>query len=115
MTEQQAEPKDAGEAGIVTAQDEQDIAVSDNGEASRYEVHVDGERAGFAQYKRRRDQINFTHAEIDPAFEGRGIGSRLAKYALDDARSRNLRVVPNCPFIAAYIRSHPEYATLVDG
>jgi predicted GNAT family acetyltransferase len=90
-----------------------DVTISDNGDASRYEVHVDGDLAGFAQYQRRKDQIIFTHTEIDPALEGRGIGGRLAKYALDDARSRSLRVVPDCPFIAAYIKSHPEYAEVV--
>jgi predicted GNAT family acetyltransferase len=113
MTEQQAEPNDAGEAGIMAAQDEQDVTVSDSGDASRYEIRVNGQLSGFAQYQRRRDKITFTHMEIDPAFEGRGIGSRLAEYVLDDARSRHLRVVPNCPFIAAYIRSHPEYADLM--
>jgi predicted GNAT family acetyltransferase len=87
--------------------------ISDNGAASRYEVRVDGEFAGFAQYRQREDEIVFTHLEIDPAFENRGIGGRLAKYALDEARSRSLRVVPKCPFMAAYIRSHPEYADVV--
>jgi predicted GNAT family acetyltransferase len=55
----------------------------------------------------------FTHTEVDPAFEGHGIGSALAAGALDDARRRGLVVVPSCPFIRAYITRHPEYADLL--
>ena len=56
----------------------------------------------------------FTHTEIDDAFEGQGLGSTLAKAALADAREHGLRVVPLCPFIAGYIKKHPEYTDLVD-
>ena len=113
MTHEQTESKDAGKGGSVVAQGEEDVTISDNGDASRYEVHVGGELAGFSEYERRGDSVVFTHTEIDPAFEGRGIGSRLAKYALDDAHTRHLHVVPTCPFIADYIRRHPEYANRV--
>lgn len=57
--------------------------------------------------------IIFTHTTIDPPLEGRGLGSALAAYVLDDARARGLSVVPECAFIAAYIDRHPEYADLV--
>jgi uncharacterized protein len=100
-------------SGDESAMDDHDVTISDNGDASLYEIHVDGELAGVAQYRRREDEIIFTHAEIAPAFEGRGLGGRLAKFALDDVRSRGLPVVPDCPFIAAYIKSHPEYADIV--
>jgi predicted GNAT family acetyltransferase len=53
------------------------------------------------------------HTGVEPRFEGRGIGGKLAKYALDTARERDLKVAPWCPFIAAYIRKNPEYADLV--
>lgn len=54
------------------------------------------------------------HTEVDPAFEGQGVGSQLAKAALDDVRARGLELVPRCPFIAAYIRRHSEdYLDLV--
>ncbi len=55
----------------------------------------------------------FTHTVIDPAFEGQGMGSRLVKAALDDVRQRGERVVPQCAFVADYIRRHPAYADLV--
>jgi uncharacterized protein len=92
---------------------EQVIALSNNSGESRYEIHVDGILVGHCRYERREDRIIFPHTEVDPAFEGRGIGGQLVAFVLDDARSRNLRVVPECSFIEAYIRSHPEYADLV--
>jgi uncharacterized protein len=88
--------------------------VTDNSERQRYELRVDGELAGFAQYARRGGKIMFVHTEVDDRFEGQGLGSTLAKGALDDVRRRGIPVVPVCPFIAAYIERHPEYNDLVD-
>jgi predicted GNAT family acetyltransferase len=53
------------------------------------------------------------HTEIEPAFEGEGFGSALVSGALDDVRARGKRVRPLCPFVAAYVKRHPEYADLV--
>jgi uncharacterized protein len=88
--------------------------VVDNPGARRFEAYVDGALAGFAEYQPHPDRIVFTHTEVDPAFEGKGVGSRLAAGALDAVRARGLRVVPLCPFIAGYLSRHPEYADLVD-
>ena len=80
----------------------------------RYEAHVDGELAGFAVFTMKGDRIVFTHTEVDDRFEGQGVGSKLARHALDDVRERgSLRVVPQCPFIRSWIEKHPEYADLV--
>jgi predicted GNAT family acetyltransferase len=89
------------------------IEIIENPAEQRYEARLDGELAGFAQYRDAPGRRIFTHTEVDDAFEGRGVGSRLAAAALDDARGRGLRVVPRCPFIAAYIERHPDYADLV--
>jgi uncharacterized protein len=87
--------------------------VVDNPAASRFEVYTDDDTlAGFAAYERHPDRIVFTHTEIDPAFEGRGLGSRLAAGALDGVRGRQLKVVAECPFIARYLARHDEYADL---
>jgi hypothetical protein len=59
--------------------------------------------------------MTIPHTEVQSRFEGQGLGARLARFVLDDARERGLRVVPRCPFIAAYIKRHPEYADLVAG
>ncbi len=88
--------------------------IRDNPELNRFEITSDGRPAGFAQYVRRTGRVIFVHTEIDPAFEGKGLGGALAKAALDDVRSHSFRVVPLCPFIAAYIERHPDYTELVD-
>jgi predicted GNAT family acetyltransferase len=89
-----------------------DIRVTDNPASSRFEVFSDGELAGFAEYRVSDGRIVFTHTEIDDAFEGHGIGSRLIRYALDDARRRGLLVVPKCPFVRRFIEEHEDYADL---
>jgi uncharacterized protein len=89
------------------------IVVSNNPDKSRYEVLVAGTVAGFARYRRNGDVINFYHTEVDPAFEGQGLGSKLARGALDDVRSTGARAIATCPFISAYIKRHPEYAELL--
>ena len=83
---------------------------------SRYEAHLDGELAGFAEYRLGDGVVTFTHTEVDDRFEGRGVGSALARFALDDVRADgSRRVVPLCPFIKRWIDRHPEYADLVSG
>ncbi len=83
---------------------------------SRYEAYVDGELAGSAYYELDDKRIVFTHTEVDDRFEGKGVGSALARFALDDVRaSVGRRVVPRCPFIKGWIERHPEYADLVHG
>ena len=92
--------------------DEQ-VRIVDRPEARRYEALVGDRLAGFAEYRALPGRIVFTHTEIDAEFEGRGVGGRLAAGALDDVRARGLGVTAKCPFIAAYIRRHPDYADLL--
>lgn len=73
---------------------------------------VDGEFAGFAAYALEEDRLVLTHTKISSRFEGRGVGSHLARAALDDLRRRGLHVHAQCAFIAAYIARHPRYADL---
>nr|WP_260613044.1 MULTISPECIES: GNAT family N-acetyltransferase [Streptomyces] len=87
--------------------------VADNPGRSRFEVFDDDELAGFAEYHRYQDEIAFIHTEIDPRFEGRGLGGVLARAALDAAREQGLGVLPFCPFIRGWIGKHPEYTDLV--
>jgi predicted GNAT family acetyltransferase len=90
------------------------VEVSDNRDRARYEIWTGGQRAGFAQYRLDSGSITFVHTEIDPGHQGAGLGSRLARAALDDVRARQLAVVPLCPFIAGYIRRHrDDYLDLV--
>jgi predicted GNAT family acetyltransferase len=80
----------------------------------RYVAELDGQVAGFAVFHHRGGRYLFVHTEVDPAFEGRGVGSALASKALDDVRAAGQTAVPLCPFIAGYIERHPQYADLVD-
>jgi predicted GNAT family acetyltransferase len=97
-----------------SAASETDVSVSDHPEKSRFEAFLDGERMGKANYRLSNTTITFTHTEVDDAAEGKGVGSAIARAALDAARERGLRVVPQCPFIARYISLHPDYLDLVD-
>jgi predicted GNAT family acetyltransferase len=88
------------------------MAVVNNRDAERFETTVDG-LVAFSQYKQRGKRIYFTHTEVPEALRGRGVGGELARTGLDYARSYGLEVIPHCPFIASYIKSHPEYMDLV--
>lgn len=87
--------------------------VVDNAGAHRFEVLVDGAVAGYAEYRRRGGSVAFTHTVVDGAFEGRGLGSALARGALDAVRVEGSAVLPFCPFIRSWIQRHPEYIDLV--
>ena len=95
--------------------DATEVVIRDNAMANRYEAWEGEELAAVAEYRPAPNRLVFVHTEVLPAFAGRGIGSRLARGALDATRARGLRVTPRCPFIAAYIRGHPEYADMVVG
>jgi len=84
-----------------------DIKVADNDTQHRFEITVEDKVAGFARYRTEPGAVVFTHTEIDPAFEGQGLGSKLAAAALQEVRDRGLEIVPECPFIAAYLKRHP--------
>jgi len=92
---------------------ENEPRVVDDPAAGRFEVLVDGAVAGFAEYRRTRSAVAFTHTVIDPAFEGRGLGSVLARGALDATREAGSPVLPFCPFIRGYIQRHLAYLDLV--
>lgn len=89
-----------------------DVVVSEAPGRSRYEARVGGELAGWAEYTLTAEMLVFTHTEVQPAFEGRGVGSALARYALDDVRCRGLHALAVCPFVLGWIRRHPAYADL---
>jgi uncharacterized protein len=86
--------------------------VRDNPAESRFELDVDGHTA-IAYYQLSPGTITFTHTEVPPALAGQGVGSRLAKGALELVRAQKLKVVAKCPFVAAYMGKHPEYLDLI--
>ena len=89
------------------------VTVTNNPDLGRYEAHIDGELAGFAQYRLTDALITFVHTEVDAAYEGRGVAGALARYALDDVRAGgSRRVRPVCPFFRSWIEKHPDYGDL---
>ena len=93
--------------------DAPEVTISDNPELQRFEARIGDEVAGFVAYHIDDEAITFDHTEVDDAYEGQGIGSRLARGALDGARALNRKVVAQCPFIKSYIERHYEYHDLV--
>lgn len=86
--------------------------VTDNAAESRYEMDVQGKKAVLG-YNRKDGVLYLTHTEVPEELEGQGIGSRLVKHVLDDARANGEKVAPWCPFVRAYIDRHPEYEEIV--
>ena len=83
------------------------IEVTDAETSSRYEIRVDGELAGWADYRLEGDRITFSHTEVDSSRGGQGLGSRLIEFAVTDARSRELEIIPRCPFVRKWIEENP--------
>lgn len=91
-----------------------ETTVARNEGRHRFEIHTaDGRLAGFAQYRAHEGAVEFTHTVVKDEFEGQGIGSTLARAALDQVRGEGLRVIPTCPFIRGWIENHPDYGDLV--
>ncbi|WP_181313187.1 GNAT family N-acetyltransferase [Nocardioides campestrisoli] len=91
-----------------------DVNVIRNPDRQRYEADL-GEPpvAGFLDYQETDDLVVLTHTEVDPSFEGRGVGSALARAALDDIRARRLKALVICPYVLRWLRGHPEYRDLL--
>ncbi|MEH1099032.1 GNAT family N-acetyltransferase [Micromonospora sp. CPCC 205561] len=89
------------------------ILVEDDPAKHRFEILVDDALAGFTAYLPRGEVLVFTHTEVDARFQNMGVGAALVRGTLDQLRERGTAVVPRCPFMAAFIDRHPEYADLV--
>jgi predicted GNAT family acetyltransferase len=89
-----------------------DLTVTHNEEAQRFELLVDGLRS-LLTYRLSPDRIVLVHTEVPEPLESHGLAKRLSSFALDFARAHHLRVVPLCPYISSFIRKHPEYQDLV--
>lgn len=91
------------------------LVIEDAPPADRYEAHLDDQLAGVLEYLVEGGQIDLVHTEVATDHEGQGIGAALARFALDDARRRGLRVIASCPYVRAYLARHPEDHDLVIG
>jgi predicted GNAT family acetyltransferase len=86
--------------------------VRNNAAQNRFELDVDGEQA-VAYYRMAPGVMTFVHTEVPQALSGRGIGTKLIRGALEIARAQGLKVVPQCPFVSAFMGKHPEYNDLL--
>jgi predicted GNAT family acetyltransferase len=89
-----------------------EVVVQNNAAAQQYEAIIGGNLA-LMQYRMAGDTIIFTHTKVPEQLEGQGIGSKLVRMGLDEAKARGLKVVPACPFVARFIREHPEFQSLI--
>jgi uncharacterized protein len=96
----------------VREKEETMVDVVNNKTQHRYELTVEGHLAA-TYYKLSDGVITFVHTEVPPELGGKGVGSALVKGALDQVRADGLKVIPECPFVRAYIGKHPEYADLL--
>ena len=88
--------------------------MTDAPERDRFEAHdEEGALAGVLTYQLTGTIIAYTHTKVDSEFEGQGVGSALARTAMDDARSKGRTVVPICPFLSGWLDKHPEYEKMV--
>lgn len=92
-----------------------DLHVTNNLDQHRYEAHLGDTLAGFAEYQLATDLIVLTHTEVDESFEGQGVGSALARAALDDVRERGVKALVICPFITSWVGNHREYTDVLYG
>jgi uncharacterized protein len=90
-----------------------DVPDPDRPGYGRYVASIDDHAAGYIDYRRSPGRILLVHTEVDPAFEGRGVGGALARHALDTASTAGTRVLPACPFIRSWLERHPEYADIL--
>ena len=86
--------------------------IRNNQEQCRYELAIDDELVGIAEYRLVGEVVVFPHTEIEPARRGQGLGARLVQYALDDVRASKRRAKAECWYVAEFIAEHPEYADL---
>jgi predicted GNAT family acetyltransferase len=88
--------------------------IRDNAERHRFEIDLGDGSFAFAEYNLIPGKIMFTHTEVPKAHEGKGLGSALIRFGLAEARARGLKVIPICPFFAAYMERHEEVQDLLD-
>ncbi len=88
------------------------LEIIDNKDLNRFEARIQDELA-VLEYHSSSNVLILNHTQVPQKLEGQGVGSSLIKFVLDEARVNHYSIVPMCPFVAVYIRRHPEYRDLV--
>jgi hypothetical protein len=84
-----------------------------NADLSRYEIFLDGEKVGHADYKTNGDVLVFDHTEVDPAHQGKNLAAILMRASLEDVRARGLKMRPVCSYVVKFVERYDEFADLV--
>ena len=113
MTDEAAATERTRRRDVNQPSTEPTLHIVDNPERRRYEAVLGDQVVGFAEYRPATGRRIFVHTEVDPAFEGRGYGSRLAAGALNDIRAKGFKATVYCPFINAYLERHREYDDII--
>ena len=87
--------------------------ITDNASLHRFELK-DGNDTAYILYSKSPDSIRLIHTEVPPALQGHGIASKMVRGTLELLRKSGLKVIPSCPFVADYLKRHPEYLPLVE-
>jgi predicted GNAT family acetyltransferase len=90
-----------------------DVVVRRDEARHRYEAHLDDRLAGYLDYRERDGEIVLIHTETLEGFQGRGVASALARFAMDDVRARGLRAVALCAFLRSWLTRNPQYNDVV--
>lgn len=89
-----------------------DVIVTHNSEKNRYDGTIDGKSVGFIDYVPKGDVVELPHTEVNPDFEGQGVGSQLVRGTLDHLRAIGKKVEPSCPFVSGWMDKHEDYQDL---
>jgi predicted GNAT family acetyltransferase len=90
-----------------------EVEITDNKTSSRFEMKVDG-NISYIEYMLAGNKIILTHTEVPVQLEGKGVASAMIKKVLMHVEGTDRKLVPLCPFVAAYIKRHPEWEKIVD-
>jgi uncharacterized protein len=87
----------------------ENVTITHNPDRDRYEINSGTEIIGLSRYRDDEGSRVFTHTEVDAAYQGHGLATQLIRWALDDTRAAGLRIVAECPMVAAFVGKHNEY------
>jgi uncharacterized protein len=93
--------------------DTANITIENNTEKQQFEAKLDGKVVAFAEYRPIGQSIMFTHTEVNEDLEGKGVGSQLIRFALEDTKAKNMTAIPMCPFVKLFIQRHKDFIDVV--
>jgi predicted GNAT family acetyltransferase len=97
-----------------TAPDAEDLVITDNSELGVYEATIGGRTAAGLVYNQVGNRVTLLATSVLPEFRGKGLAARLTGHVLDELRNQGKTATITCPYVAAFVNAHPEYADVLD-